>query len=789
MDRSIRWGLLLLLICLVPYAPSGAQPSTVAVSGYVRDAESGESLVGVHVRVSETTLGAATDQYGRFVIVTPPGTLALSFSYIGYDTHRLSISLRSDTLLQIRLQPAVVSLDSIRVLDSQELPTATSGSVVAMTPAEIKQIPMLGGEADVIKALQLMPGVQSGREGSTGLHVRGGGPDQNLILLDGTPIYSVNHLFGFMSAFSPDVIRSVSLTKGAGSARYGGRLSSVLDIALKEGDLNKRRTHVNVGVISGLVTLEGPIKKGRVSYLVSARRTYLDALLLLFQPPGDKYGYYFMDGIGKLAYVSDKHGFYLSLYGGQDRFWFRSRSLRQGSADRYRSYLNWGNLTGSLRWQGQLTPRVLATASLARSAYALDFFENDIEDQPNQGRRYEENVFFTSGVRDWSQRNDLTWYLPGDNEVRFGSVLIAHRFTPSSRRTASSFEDVDTTRSSKTGGIERLHAWSMALYGETQLAFGPDVDMVLGIRLSRYDLGDAAYTFPEPRFLTRYRLTDRTTVEAAVTYASQSVHLLSRSSIGVPLDLWLPATRRVRPEEAWQFTLGGTRVMTQSVQISADVYYKSMKHLITPITGSNLVGVDASNWEDRVEIGDGEAYGMEWLLRKREGRLRGWIAYTLARSTSRFANIDGGRRFPNRYDRTHDVAVTGTYCLSEIWCVSSTWVFATGNAVWLPAQRLPGVEDFAGHVSDPDYSPVPDAYDYGPRNNKREPNYHRLDISFQHTKPIGRGMRTWTIGVYNAYARRNPFFITASPRPDGTIAYKQFSPFILIPGISYDYSF
>lgn len=791
MRLRVRYGTLCLLLLLVPCICL-AQPTHVAVSGTVTDSETGDALVGVNVQADSSRLGTVTDSYGRFVLVLPQGTLSLRVSYLGYETQRLTLYAVRDTLLQLALVPTVIALDSVYVTDESAPIPATSGSLLRLSPEEIKRLPTLAGEVDVVKALQLMPGVQSGREGASGLYVRGGGPDQNLVLLDGTPIYNINHMLGFLSAFNPDIIRAVSLTKGPGSAQYGGRLSSVMDIALKEGNLQSRHTRGRVGVISSQVTTEGPLKKGKAAYVFSARRTYLDALLWLFQPPDEKGGYYFYDLVGKLSYVSSRHGFYISVYGGQDRFWTRyTETFRDRETERYRGRLDWGNLTTSLRWQGQLSPTLLANASLARTAYALDFREITSVIESESKSTSSSEISFISGITDWSLRSDVQFAARRGYEFRLGGVTTLHRFTPSSRRTVEE-QHIPGVPEEKTtaGDIEHLNAVSVAAYAEGNITPTDALSLVTGFRLSTFFVKTARYAFPEPRLALRYRLHERTTLEAAATKATQFVHLLSRSSIGIPIDLWLPATEKARPEEAWQFTVGGSHILRKATtEISADVYYKRMRHLITPITGSTLVGIDAANWEERVEVGDGTAYGLELLVRKRTGRLTGWVGYTLARSTRQFEAIDAGRPFPDRYDRRHDVAITGAYQLSERWIVSATWVFATGNAIWLPAARVPSFEDFAGYRTNPFYDPAPEAYVYGSRNNAREPTYHRFDFAFQHTKTTEGRTRTWTLGLYNAYARRNPFFLTAKSQADGRVVYQQLSPFILIPSISYGFSF
>ena len=790
MRLKVRYGALCLLSLLFQCV-SLAQSPDVTVSGTVTDAETGEALIGVNIQADSSRLGATTDSYGRFALVLPESRIALRLSYLGYETRRLVLPVARDTLLQIALVPTVIALDSVYVTDEYDPIPATSASVLHLSPEEIKRLPALGGEVDVVKALQLMPGVQGGREGASGLYVRGGGPDQNLVLLDGTPIYNINHMLGFLSAFNPDIIRSVSLTKGPGSAQYGGRLSSVMDIALKEGNLQSRRTRGSVGVISSQVTTEGPLRKGKMAYVLSARRTYLDALFQLFRPPDDKYGYYFYDLVGKLSYVSRRHGVYASVYGGKDRFWTRYKEkIFLDATENYRGHLDWGNLTASLRWQGQLRPGLLANASVARTAYGLEFYERSVFTEPETNSSFS-SISFISGIADWSARSDVQFVARRTYQLRLGGVATRHRFTPSSKRTVDEESAPGRPRERiATGEIERLHAVSGAAYAEGHMAPTDALALTLGFRFSTFFVDETGYAFPEPRFALRYRRGARTTLEASVTRATQFVHLLSRSGIGIPIDLWLPATGKVRPEEAWQVTVGGTHALhRRAIQLSADAYYKRMRHLVAPITGSTLVGIDAANWEKRVETGAGTAYGLELLVRKRTGRLTGWLGYALGRSTRRFANIDAGQAFPDRYDRRHNMAVTGAYRLSKRWLASATWVLATGNAIWLPAARVPAVEDFAGFRTDPYYDPAPDAYVYGSRHNAREPTYHRFDFAFRHTKTTGRKTRTWTLGLYNAYARKNPFFLTAKTQADGRVVYEQFSPFVMIPSISYGFSF
>lgn len=765
-----------------------AQAPRHAVSGYVFDAGSGEALVGAAVTEASSHRGAATDRYGRFALLLERGPADLRVSYLGYDEARVRFVVHRDTLLRLGLAPSPLDLGSVYVSASRPGVAPTALNSVRLAPEEIERVPALGGEVDLVKVLQLMPGVQGGREGSSGLYVRGGSPDQNLVLLDGTPVYNANHLLGFLSTFNPDVLRSVELTKGAGSARYGGRLSSVLDVSMKEGDLHERQTRGAVGLVSARVTTEGPIQRGRAAYLGSVRWTYLDALARLLQPPNEQTGYYFFDLVGKASLVGRRQGLYLSLYGGQDRFWMRYDEKHRNGESRqvYDGALSWGNLTGTLRWQGRLSPRLLANASLGFTGYGLDFQE----DTRRSGRgtpSTREVVTYGSGVTDWIARADFDFHLAPGHLFRFGADATLHAFRPASSRVTSTGGGGPSSR--EQGTAERTFGRAAALYVEDEFTLSERWGGTLGLRGSVFAAEGATYPALEPRLALRFSPDARTRIEASYAQAHQVVHLVSRSGVGIPLDLWLPTTDRIRPQQAWQAAVGATRELTPSLSLSVEAFLKRMRRVIAPIEGSTLLGVDAQGWEERVEVGHGQARGLEVLLRKREGRLTGWLAYTLAQATRTFDAIDGGRTFPYRYDRRHDFAATASYRLAGGWALSGTWVYATGDALWLPTARAPAVEDFAGYPRRSVFAPNLTAFVYGARNGTRAPSYHRLDVAARHTKAAGEGTRTWTLGLYNAYGRRNPFFIYPRVDDDGRLEYRRLTLFAWIPAISYERSF
>ena len=763
---------------------------TFVIGGTVVDAVDGEALVGATVQRVGQGGGAITDRYGRFSLALDVGPAQLRISYLGYAPALLGLEVRSDTLVDVRLEPTTEALGGIDVTAESDRSLVPELGRVRLSPAEIEAVPPMAGEPDLVKALQLMPGVSGGQEGSAGLFVRGGSPDQNLVLLDGTPVYNATHMLGFLSTFNPDIVRSAELTKGAGSARYGGRLSSVLDVSLKEGDRYERRTRGAVGLVSARATTEGPIRQGQSSYVLSLRRTYLDAIWRLFQPPYEKYGYHFYDGVGKASVVGPKHGLYVSFYGGRDTFWqTHTETLRGGDEEDYDGSLSWGNVAGAVRWDGQLSPRLNVGAGVSVTHYGLGFRE-ETEERFRDGTSSTRTDTYGTGITDWTARIGTDLRVSSAHALSAGVTGTLHAFRPSAARTEVRGQGAGSSRES--GASENVIGRSAAAFVEDAFSYGA-LSGAAGLRVVTFASTGAPYLSVEPRMVLGYAVGRGIRVEGSLARSAQFVHLLSRSGVGIPLDLWLPATGRVGPQRAWQAALGvtadGQAWGAGPVSLSAEVFVKQMRGVVAPLEGASLLGVDAVGWEDRVEVGRGTARGLELLVRKREGRLRGWAAYTLGWATRQFDGIDGGEAFPYRYDRRHDVSLTAAYNLPRRWTLSGTWVYATGEALWLPGSRVPSLEGSAGFEPPPFYDPDLNGYVYGPRNRTRAPAYHRLDVAFRHTRSIEGGERTWTLGLYNAYGRRNPFFLYPKGRPEGRIEYRQLSPFVFVPAISYERSF
>ena len=639
----------------------------------------------------------------------------------------------------------------------------------------------MGGEADPVKALQLLPGVSGGQEGAAGLFVRGGSPDQTLVLLDGAPVYNASHLLGFLSTFHPDALRSATLTKGAGSARYGGRLSSVLDVSMKEGDRHQRQTRGAVGLVSARVVTEGPIRPGRSSYLLALRRTYADALWRFFQTPDERAGYYFYDAVAKASAVGPKHGVYVSLYGGRDRFWTTYEEESDSYSEEYDGGLGWGNLTGTARWQAQLSPALLASATMGFTDYRLTFDEESDRAPAGRAHRHPHPL---------RQRRHRPLPPRRRRLPRRAGPPRARR----ARRHAARLSPVRLLRHGRRRGrgaepacqphpravrraLRRGCVRGRARVGRNGGAARRRALQPTGRRTARWSPGSRCASASGRR-----RPRSRLPRPASTSTSSRGAASACRSICGCPRRAgWGRSARGRRRPDVTREGPGGTT-------LSAEVFWKQMRGVLAPAEGAALLGPDAAGWEDRVEVGDGLARGAELLVRKREGRFTGWAAYTLAFSTRTFPGIDDGRSFPHRYDRRHDVALTAAYRLTARWTLSSTWVYATGHALWLPVGRVPDVQDgrgFGDGPSDPDGG----AFLYGPRNGSRAPAYHRMDVAARHERPIPGGWRAWTLGVYNAYARRNPFFLYPRTARDGSLEYRQISPFVLIPALTYERSF
>ncbi|MDN5214333.1 TonB-dependent receptor [Fulvivirgaceae bacterium BMA12] len=776
----------LLGICLLSaFQELYAQKFTI--SGYIKDKNTGEVLIGANIYNKENYQGTTSNNYGFYSLTLPADSMKLMFSYVGYQSVEVTLNLDKDTEINIGLED-VVALDEIVISGREEIQEVTQMSKINVPIAQIKAMPALLGEVDVLKVLQLLPGIQSGTEGSSGLYVRGGGPDQNLILLDGVPIYNASHLFGFFSVFNADAINNVDLIKGGFPARYGGRLSSVIDITMKEGNHEKLRGEGAIGLISSKLTLEGPINE-RTTFLFSGRRTYIDLLarpLIKAATEGDEVaGYYFYDLNAKINHkFSNRDRVYLSGYFGNDDAYSRYKENYDTGVEKvfYEDEfgLDWGNIIAAMRWNHVFNPKFFSNLTLTYSRYRFDIFENYKEERttPNGVDNEDESISYFSGIRDFAAKMDFE-FIPNPNHyIRFGINGINHTFNPGILSYKSTLESDTTLGSFKTSANE------FAAYLEDDIKVTDHLKVNAGIHISAFDVEDELYTSFQPRLAVRYLLSNGLSIKGSYAQMTQFIHLLTNGGIGLPTDLWLPSTRKVAPQESHQFAFGLAKTIKKQYEISVEAYYKEMDGLIEYKEGASFLNID-EDWQEKVETGRGESYGAELFVQKKTGKFTGWVGYTLSWSNRQFDNLNFGRSFPYKYDRRHDISITGVYKVNDRIDISGAWVYGTGNSITLPISKYNGFR-YEGNFWFRGGNPI--TY-HGERNGYRMRSYHRLDFSISFSKQKKWGTRKWTIGTYNTYSTRNPFFIDIGYHKNGGKKFIQYSLFPIIPSISYSFKF
>jgi hypothetical protein len=796
---------LLFFFLLIPFLLSAQAPQRFTISGYISDAESGERLIGATVFDKNSAQGTISNTFGYFSLSLPSDSVHLLVSYVGYTASKQSFYLNADQTLSVKLDPAGILKEVEIVAERYErIEERAQMSRIDVPIEQIKQVPALLGEVDVLKALQLLPGVSSGGEGQSGLYVRGGGPDQNLILLDGVPVYNASHLFGFFSVFNADAIKDVSLTKGGFPARYGGRLSSVIEINMKEGNENEFHGEGSIGIVASKLTLEGPIQKGKSSFIVSGRRTYIDLLAqpliqasLKSEGSEGKIGYYFYDLNAKVNHrFSDKDRVYLSFYTGKDKFYLNLTENYDYNdyEDRFnvRSGLGWGNVTTALRWNHIFKPKLFANATLTYSRYNFNTEAGGGErSRMLPDGEWEESEFrlnYFSGIDDVAAKLDFD-YMPLPNHlVKFGANAIVHTFHPGQFDTK--IVETDGLNIETSIGQPDVHATEFATYVEDDWKIGSRLRVNYGLHLSGFVLKDDPYLSLQPRINARYLFDGGWALKGAFSTMRQYIHLLTNESIGLPTDLWLPTTKQVKPQDSWQVALGVAKTLGDGYEFSVEGYYKEMDNVIAFKEGASLF--QFSDWQSRITQGHGNGYGAEFFIQKKRGRLNGWIGYTLSWANRQFDELNLGREYPYKYDRRHDFEVVASYKINDRIKLSGTWVFATGNAVTFGTSKYLAPSPY----HDPRYG-VDWVTTHTPvRNNFRYQSYHRMDFGIDFVKQKKRFERTWSFGAYNAYNRKNPFFLyleTRSEYVDGeNIEYselKQASLFPVIPYVTYSFKF
>lgn len=794
----------ILILTLLLFDAANAQKK-VSFSGYVKDASTGEDMIGANVFIREIGTGVATNVYGYYSIALVPGKYNIEVSYLGFTTISEVIDVIEDTKRNFKLAPQQIQTDEVVITAEKSDKNVKSNemSKIEIEPEKLKEIPVLFGETDIIKTIQLLPGIQSTGDGNSGFYVRGGGPDQNLILLDEAVVYNASHLFGFFSVFNADAVKNISILKGGMPAEFGGRLSSVLTVQLNDGNSQEFDAKGGVGIISSRLYLEGPIKKDKSSFMVAGRRTYADFLVQPFLNENAKGNrYYFYDLNAKINYtLNDYNRLYLSGYFGRDVFSFKDNGSLSANPPEFGS--DWGNSTVTLRWNHLFNDKLFSNTSLIYNDYNFTF-----------GGGFSTLDFqFKSSIRDYQIKSDFEYFAGTKGKIKFGGTAIHHTFNPGATSVAFSDQEISLESDSR-------YAIEFGTYVSAEYEFNDLLNIIAGVRYSGFNAigpyseaildeitgaptGDSLkfkewesiqyYGGFEPRFSFRYITGPSSSVKGSFTKNIQYLHLASISGGTLPTDLWLPSSRHIKPQIAFQAALGYFQNLKDNAyETSVEVFYKPMQNQIDFMPGANLF--IAEEIDRNVLSGDGLAYGAEFFLKKNEGRLTGWIGYTWSKTTRTINPINNGNPYFPRYDRRHDVSILATYKLNDQWKFSAVWVYATGIAFTPTVGRFFGNIGIAGGSTPQDILPFFDVISVFPDefNGSRLIPYHRGDISVIF-KPKQKKERAWNgewnFSIFNAYNRKNPYFVYDDTDLANNVNERKMIYFPAIPSISYNFKF
>jgi hypothetical protein len=767
--------ILLILFPLLPLFSYGQQAYTL--NGKITDAETGEDLMGATVLEVKSGKGTTTNSYGFYSLSLPEGPYALKISYVGYESVERTINLDKNQLLNIEIPPSVMALNEV-VVSSERDDKNISATEVGFEKIDLKkvgQIPVLFGEKDVLKSIQLLPGVSSSSEGNTGFNVRGGSAGQNLILLDEAPVYSSSHLMGFFSVFNSDALKDVTLHKGGIPAKYGGRASSVLDITMNNGNSRNFNASGGVGLVSSRLTVEVPVIKDKISLIISGRRTYADLIARLLFPANiirDDMQFYFYDLNVKLNYtINQKNRLFLSGYFGKDVFEL-GNDLATG----------WGNATGTLRWNHLFSEKLFSNTSLVYSSYNYGFIYG------NSGIR------LRSGIEDLCVKEDAAWYINPDITFKFGLNFIYHTFRPGEFTIGDNLDYRITLREKK--GLEG------ALYIQSEQKFTSRLSANYGLRLSAfsqvgpgwyydynvenepfdsvfYHSGNIAFPhiIPEPRLSLNYLLGEKSSVKLSYSRMAQYIHLLSNSTSGSPTDIWLPSSNNLKPVVVDQLSAGYFRnYMDNGIETSVEAYYKFIKNTPDYEDGAEIIFNE--HVESQILVGKGRSYGLELYIKKNYGKISGWISYTISKTENKIEGINNYNWYPVKYNQTHDISIVLIYKIGHRLSLSGVWNYATGNAVTFPSGKY-----VINNIAVPYYSE---------RNGYRMPAYHRLDFNLTlNGKNRKKFKSQWDFSVYNLYNRHNAYMITfrESKTVEGATEAVRLSLFGIVPSIGYNFKF
>ena len=803
------------MVAVMAALSAAAQPrGTATVSGYITDQGSAETLIGAGVLVEEegrkNPTGAVTNAYGYYTLTIPRGKVSLQYSYVGYESQVIELDLRRDTTISLALRPSAEIREATVVAQKDAGIQSTYLGSIDIPLVHIQRTPVVFGEADVLKAIQLMPGVQGGNEGFTGLYVRGGGPDENLILLDGVPIYNVDHMLGILSVFQTEAVKKVTLYKGSFPARYGGRVSSIVDIRTNDGNMKETHGSIGVGALTEKFHLEGPIIKDKLSYSISARglhTIFFDPIIRYIGKKLDDVSnayanYFFYDLNGKISWrPTDKDRFFLASYNGRDQMNFRfqedaSTYSDVDGFDKTKIGLGWGNNVVSLRWNHVFSSQLFANTTFAYNRYNMSMNSG----MRSQGRDYDGmrylytfDIDYISGIRDWSWKADFDYVPSPRHLVKFGAEYVYHTFLPQTLSAVTFTQEGDEEEHEEMnyGNTTPYRGHDISLYAEDDFSVGDHLTVNPGLHLALFNTDGKSYWNLQPRVSAKYAWDGGWSVKTGYARMAQYVHLLSSAQISLPIDLWVPITKDIKPVTSDQFSAGVYYDGIKGWEFSVEGYYKSMHNILEYKDGTLMIASN-SGWETKVEMGNGRAMGLEFFVQKTAGPLTGWVAYTLAKSDRQFPNgtINLGERFPYKYDRRHNFNINANWQVTPRIDLSATFVFATGGTTTLPVRQTAVLGPGSEWVQSADFVER--------RNNYRLPSSHHLNIGANFHRKKRHGERIWTVGVYNVYNQMNPNLVflhyetkreTPESEPVTNLVMEKVTILPIVPSVSYTYQF
>lgn len=796
----------LLILSLFLFFNTELYSQVCVISGYVTDSKTGEKLIGVNIINLNSRTGCVSNNFGYYSLTVPCKTdINLQFSYIGYAKKEIKIKAQKVLNLDISLSAKDKNIEDVNVIANRFENNHQVG-LINIPMKDIKVLPAIFGEKDVLRAYMLMPGVQGGKEGSSELYIRGGSPDQNLILVDDVPLYYINHIGGFVSVFDDNAIKKIDLIKGGFPAQYGGCLSAITDIRMKDGNLHKTHGTFSLGIISTKLMLEGPLKREKISYLISARRSIFDIFMRpisLIASNGEiQSAYTFFDVNFKLQnIINKKNRLFFSFYTGRDQLFMNF--FDKDSEKKYvgNNKIFWGNILSALRWNHIFSPKIFANTILSytKFSYNTDFIYTSKYLSGKKDSKFVNQ--YLSDISDFIFKSNFDYFLNNHHHFKFGFGVSYHTYTPgiaSFKKLYGEIQNIDTTI-----GSQLINAFESSIYIEDEISLAHKLTINIGLRYTNFTVDGEIFQTFQPRFIADYRINTSIAVKASYAQMTQNIHLLTNSSASQPTDLWVPATPKLKPENSEQYSLGVSSLLKRNIEFSIEGFYKTMDHLIDYKEGASFFS-NSKDWQDKVETGGiGQVSGIEMLLKKNSGLLKGWIAYTWSKNTRQFDNLNYGKPYPYKYDRTHDLSIVLIYQLKKNITLSANWIFTNGYYLTLAEGKYNQVQEGnIGTINIPENSPIPKiynynygyfseykpAYIYNGKNNYQTNNYHRLDLSVTYTKQKKKGIRALSFSIYNVYNHLNPYYVYYKYNKKQLSLY-QYSLFTIMPSFSYSFKF